>query len=671
MYPQKRYGLVSVSSVVEGEGLWYELPSEEVSPGALVVVPLRKRLEFGYLREVRQKLPGKAKKWHIRPLHAIIAHQWLSPQAQHFLHLLSRWYWYPFSLLWVHFLPPQWRIMLHLRLERACRDVPPKIQKYLSLIPSRGISLTTYRQKVKKVSLRSPSLKTLKNWEAKGYVHLHTEYRFSYPWDFPVAQVSSHPDDFALHIKTQPDEEERREIRRMVSEGGQILLLVPEWNLLGRFSFADDSVPLYFSQRNPREIWRKILRGEPGIYAGGHSLIFAPYCRLRGIYILWPEDGRFFYPSAPHQHTSWLACQLGKIWGARLVAFSFAPPFWLVSHHPSFSFSDELPSVEILSLKGKKKASGMTFSLYERLLRHCEKGEKTAFLVKRRGFAGLMCYHCHQPVLSECCGSALFLQSRTEAMCSSCGNPQAFPGVCPACGLPRLGFSGLGIERLKESLARLFPDVPVFSYSPPFTSAGLTEFLHHPSCAFLVGTPALADEALPSEIIRVIPLADSFWLSPVSLSYPYDTVMETLSLFLRFLHNSHTAYIQSHHPEFYLLEGLAKRDLEAIYEKEKNFRERLGFPPYRSLLEIIVEGKKGVEEVSRRVCRFLQKHLSEEDLLSGPHFLDRQGKKSRYRIWVKWKALENIPYETLQKGVKEMVPEGIFARIRLIPGGSL
>ncbi|MFN4181999.1 MAG: hypothetical protein ACK4G3_02155, partial [bacterium] len=640
MSPQERYGLVSVAGVMEKEGLWYELPPEEISPGALVLVPVRNRLEFGYLREVRQKLPGKAKKWHIRPIYSTIAQQWLSPQAQHLLHSLSQWYWYPFSLLWVHFLPPQLRIEPHLRLKRANSVSPRKIQQYLSLIPRGGISLNTYRQKAKKASLSCPSLKTWKNWQAKGYVQLHTEYRFSYPWDFTVPQTFVSRQNSAVHIKIHPDDEERREIRRIVSQGGQVLLLVPEWNLLERFSFTDDSVPIYFSRRNPREIWRKILGGAPGIYAGGHSLIFAPYSQLRAIYILWPEDGRFFYPSAPHLHTSWLACHLGKIWGARLVAFSFAPPLWLLSNLSSFSFSHKLPPVEIFSLKGKRKAPGITFSLYERLRHHSENGEKVAFLVKRKGFAGLMCYHCYQQVLSECCSAPLSLQTRTEAMCSSCGREHPLPRICPACGLPRLGFSGLGIERLKDGLARLFPDVAVFTYSPPLTRGRLTEFLHHPSCAFLVGTPALADETLPPEIARVIPLADSFWLSPVSLSYPFDTVMETLSLFLRFLHNAQTAYIQSYNPNFYLLDGLAKGDLEKIYRMEMGFRERLGFPPYSSLLEIIVEGKEEAEKISRRVCRFLQRHLSDEDILSGPHFLGTEGKRSRYRIWTKWKKQE-------------------------------
>ncbi|MFN4183009.1 MAG: hypothetical protein ACK4G3_07410, partial [bacterium] len=74
------------------------------------------------------------------------------------------------------------------------------------------------------------------------------------------------------------------------------------------------------------------------------------------------------------------------------------------------------------------------------------------------------------------------------------------------------------------------------------------------------------------------------------------------------------------------------------------------------------------EKISRRVCRFLQRHLSDEDILSGPHFLGTEGKRSRYRIWTKWKKQENIPQEILQKGLMEIIPEGIFTRIRLIPG---
>ncbi len=668
-----RFARISVDSVMEREGLWYRLSEPEVPEGSLVIVPIRQRVALGYVCEIRSSLPAYARKWNIRSIHSIVAKQWLSHPAQWLLKELKKYYWFPFSLLWVQFLPPGLRVSRTVRLYPKNFPSSLRVRKYISLIPNQGISLSTFRTKAENAGIKCPTIPTLQRWHQKGELQVESHWNFSYPWDFSLPGEISTGRNFTVQIKKYPTQEERIRIEQAIKRGNQVILLLPEWNLLEQFPIPREKVWVLMSaqgQRAQRECWKKAGQGEAGLFVGGHSLIFAPFRRLTEVHILWPEDPRYFHPSAPHIHTAFMATRLAEGWKANLLAYSLAPPIWLLHGYGLSAPSNSLPIIEKISYRAKKKAAGITQLLYERILSHLQKGEKIAFLVRKKGFATLFCYHCQQPVLSPCCEVVLSLRARNEAVCPACERVFPPPSTCLPCGNVRLGLSGLGLKRLKESLTHLFPEFPIFVYSPPQTRSAYSDFLSYRSSAFLIGTPALTDESLPAEIVRVLPLADSFWLSRYPLSYPYESTMEALSTFLRFLQHGRIAYIQSNHPSFFLLEALTAGNVSLVYQQELTFREQLGFPPFRALLEIVLEGKKEVEEASRKLYRFLQKKFSPNDVLSGPHYLGVQGKKTRYRILCKVNQMSQIPQEEIAQKLSEILPSGIFTRIRLLPGGK-
>ncbi len=88
-----------------------------------------------------------------------------------------------------------------------------------------------------------------------------------------------------------------------------------------------------------------------------------------------------------------------------------------------------------------------------------EKSEQTILFLNRRGFAtSMVCPKCgHVEMCPHCSVSLTFHRKNHLLACHVCGHKAPPPRDCPQCHAPDIRYSGLGTEKVEDSLTKLFP----------------------------------------------------------------------------------------------------------------------------------------------------------------------------------------------------------------------
>jgi primosomal protein N' (replication factor Y) len=109
--------------------------------------------------------------------------------------------------------------------------------------------------------------------------------------------------------------------------------------------------------------------------------------------------------------------------------------------------------------------------------------------------------------------------------------------------------------------------------------------------------------------------------------------------------------VQTYDPEHYAIMFASKHDYEGFYEEEVKTRRSLGYPPFGSLINVVVHGEneKGVEEVSKELVKFLKKRLPADEVF-GPAKAPIVKLKNNYRYQI---LLKGSKIDVLRKAVVE------------------
>ncbi|MGH8155968.1 MAG: replication restart helicase PriA, partial [Rhodanobacteraceae bacterium] len=146
-----------------------------------------------------------------------------------------------------------------------------------------------------------------------------------------------------------------------------------------------------------------------------------------------------------------------------------------------------------------KLAHGLSPTLLDALDACVARGEQALVFKNRRGYAPvLLCHACGWHAACERCEKPLTVhRGRRQLACHHCGHVERMPDACPACGTNALIAQGQGTERLEETLAARYADIPVLRVDRDSTRQRhafdkLLDRLGDGKPAILVGTQMLA-----------------------------------------------------------------------------------------------------------------------------------------------------------------------------------
>src|SRR5438874_6731336 len=243
---------------------------------------------------------------------------------------------------------------------------------------------------------------------------------------------------------------------RIIADGRQVLMLVPEINLTPQLeqriaaALPDARVAVLHSALSAgqrRENWLAAARGDADLVVGTRLAVFAPLPRLGMIVVDEEHDVSFKQQDGVRYHARDVAVYRARQRGVPIVLGSATPALetYAAAKRGRYrrleltrraSAQAALPRVTLVPNREPDSLEGLgphlRRAIAERLVRH----EQTLLFINRRGFApSLLCAGCGWKAQCPRCAARLVVH-RTEATlrCHHCGHSEPVPRSCPECG---------------------------------------------------------------------------------------------------------------------------------------------------------------------------------------------------------------------------------------------
>ncbi len=491
-----------------------------------------------------------------------------------------------------------------------------------------------------------------------------------------------------------------RLIGEVLAGDGSAMLLVPEIGLTPLLSRIAQShfpaqVALLHSGMSPGERfdqWHRLHRGEARVIVGTRSAVFAPLENLRLIIIDEEQDASYKQDESPCYHAREVAWHRLQQRGGVLLLGSATPS--LETYHTAIQEdavtlhslrerieARPLPAVTMVDMSIEFQRHGKKTVISEILRAELEenlrrKGQAIV-LLNRRGYSrSLLCRSCGN-VFScpDCSISMTYHQQEELLVCHYCGLEQAIPSACTRCGGDFIYFVGVGTEQLEEIIRGMLPAARVARVDRDTTRrrGALNKILHDfadRKLDLLLGTQMLAKgHDFPGVTLVGVVSADA------GLAFPdFRSAERTFQLLTQVAgragrgNTPGRVVIQSFYPDHYALRFARSQDYAGFYEHEIEFRRLLGYPPFQSLVQILIRAasaEKGLR-VGGRVAQELKKSAGRQGAgakirVLGPASAPLEKLRGQYRFQVLLKAapgqhLNSILREAFEELGKLRVP---------------
>ncbi len=406
-------------------------------------------------------------------------------------------------------------------------------------------------------------------------------------------------------------------IARALSLGKTSLVLLPEIALTTQVmnifkSRFGDKVAVVHSALSAGERcdeWTRIERGEAPVVLGARSAVFAPLTNLGLVVVDEEHEDSYKQDSHPRYHGRETARRRAVTGGAALVIGSATPSvesYYLAKqgeyrllNMTSRVEGRPMPEVLVTDLReGYAMGKPVVFSslLREGIQTRLARREQVILFLNRRAYSTfLLCRDCGFVMRCPNCAVSLkFHSAQRKLSCHHCNYARPAPDTCPSCGGGRLGRFGIGTERVAEAAAKLFPEARVIRMDRDTTSRrGAHEEIlgafRRGEADILVGTQMIAKGLdFPNVTLVGVISADT------SLNLPdFRAAERTFQLLSQVAGRSGRGaepgevVIQTFDPDNYAIQCAARHDYAAFYGRELELRRELGYPPFRTLVNVV------------------------------------------------------------------------------------
>jgi primosomal protein N' (replication factor Y) len=464
-----------------------------------------------------------------------------------------------------------------------------------------------------------------------------------------------------------------RSVQETLARGKTAIVLVPEIALtlwIGRqcrawFGAHFEGVAVLHSAlsdvERAREWWR-VRNGEARVVVGTRSAVFAPVKNLGLIIVDEEQENSYKQEETPRYHGRDVAIVRAKMEGAVAVLGSATPSLETYHHARNGKYdlltltsrveSRSLATAEVVDLRADfqqtHKTSPISAALHAGIQECLANGTQALVLINRRGYSwSVLCRSCGASVQCVNCSiSMTYHKHRKRLECHYCGSLQPVPKECPKCHSVYVHFFGEGSEHLEERLRKDFPRARIarLDRDTVRTKRQYQEMLGafaEGALDVLVGTQMLAKghDFQRVTLVGVIS-ADS------SLTLPdFRAAERTFQLLTQVAGRAGRGelpgrvLIQSFYPEHYAIRDALQQDYTAFFERELHFRRTMGYPPFTSLANVIVQDTNLENAIrwSRQLSEYFSPHDGKGARILGPATapLARLKKEHRFQFLLK------------------------------------
>lgn len=438
-----------------------------------------------------------------------------------------------------------------------------------------------------------------------------------------------------------------RAIDQTLQAGRRAILLVPEIALTpqtvrrvserfpGRVALLHGSL----SRGERYDSWQRARTGAVDVVVGTRSALFTPLPNLGLIVLDEEHDASYKQPawmSDPHYHAREAAETLAERCQATLILGSATPdlgswqraqrghyqllrlPKRIVGHRQRIlgqasrisaesryqplhgdALTTDLPPVTVVDMRSELRAGNTSMfsnQLQQALDQTLARGEQAMLLLNRRGQATyVFCRDCGHTLECPRCDLPLVYHRVDDTLrCHQCGASERQPEHCPECASSRIRFFGAGTQQVEMALQQHFPVARTLRWdidtarSPRMHFDILGKFVSR-EADVLVGTQMIA-KGLDLPLVTLVGVVSA----DLGLSLPdYRAGERVFQLLTQVAGRAGRGVLggrvilQTYQPEHYVIQAAAKHDYAAFVQRESQYRQQLGYPPYRRLARIV------------------------------------------------------------------------------------
>jgi primosomal protein N' (replication factor Y) len=523
------------------------------------------------------------------------------------------------------------------------------------------------------------------------------------------------PRAFLLHGVTGSGKTEvyLQAIAHALEHGKGAIVLVPEISLTpqtverfkARFSSGQCQTLVavlhsHLSAGERHDEWHKIRQGRARIVIGARSAIFAPVDPLGLIIVDEEHEHSYKQEEAPRYNARDVAIVRGQMEGATIVLGSATPSLESYYNSQTGKYellelleradSKKLPVVRVVDMRQTIRRGTLIpiFSpqLRDGIARRLENGEQVILFLNRRGYStSLQCPQCgYVAECPNCSVSLTYHRVEQKLSCHFCGHVETVPSACPNqnCGNAAIRYSGLGTQRVEETLKKLFPDARVVRMDSDTLKRKedyrriLGDF-RTGKIDVLLGTQMIAKGLhFPNVTLVGIIYAD------MALHQPdFRAGERTFQLLTQVSGRAGRGevegevFVQAFTPFHPAIQHARRHDFKGFYEQEVEFRKQLNYPPFTRAALLTVKGRN--EEKVKFAAEHLKRDL--EPALADMHGLVLVGPAPapllrvetfyRYQLMIRDRRMSALSKRLAAVSRKMSLPADVSLTIDIDPAG--
>jgi primosomal protein N' len=400
---------------------------------------------------------------------------------------------------------------------------------------------------------------------------------------------------------------ERKEyLQNTIAEEGQTLIIVPEVGDI-------DRVKNYFTPKQQEQTitvqgsmgdkemftaWVAVWRQTAKIIIGTRTALFFPWHNLATIIV--DNEGSESHKSwdmSPRLHSREAALMMSKFHGAtvHLIGPALSVETRYFAEHKIYELVENTSEIKeregfvIAIMKNERRGGNLSFLSEDTQAGLKQPGTVFLFCHRRGTVSCVSCRDCGTVVACPKCERPLTYHAVEGMMlCHTDNHHERMQPSCKQCGGMNIALLGAGTDRIRSEVKKLFPDDPrpiIVLDQDMLTAPNVPA-----EDCIIIGTH-LAWGFVPWERVTLMTFIDT----DTPLFIPEYRLAERVFLQLhdarRRLPTTTPLIIQTDHPDHPALQGL--HDPEAFYNAEKTGRRIFGYPPYKYLLKVIINGLTG------------------------------------------------------------------------------
>ena len=414
-------------------------------------------------------------------------------------------------------------------------------------------------------------------------------------------------------------------IKKCLQQEGTILFVLPEIALTSQMvkrlqTFFGNSMVIYHSQINQNtkyEIWQKVYRSEVQFVVGTRSALFLPYSKLQAIIIDEEHDASLKQVDTnPRYNARDGFLYLAYIMGAKTLLGSATPSiesyFNAINNRYGWvklleRYGDAtLPKIELVDIKLREKEKAMKSDYSNDLIEAIEQkinlGEQTVLFQNRRGYAPyIQCDQCDYIEKCDQCDVRLTYHNTSNLMiCHYCYKKYKLKLQCSRCKSNTLKTRGLGTQKVEEEISLFFPEARVARLDIDISRSkqrleNLLEDFKEGKIQILVGTQIVTKgfDFEKLNLIGVIHADNLFSFTDYKTQErAFQTLMQICGRAGRRKDADSKVILQTYNPKDILFQYLLAQDWEAFIKQELTVRKQYIYPPFCSLVKIIIRHQK-------------------------------------------------------------------------------